>query len=217
MRFFLSLGLVIALSWLTSCGTPHTPVLITFGDSITRGSGVQPQEKYANLMSNDLKLDLVNKGSSGNRLIDDLFDTQRRETPVYATDVITLMVCYNDMRHGGLDREYLKLAMLNLEEALTEFSKTDAKVFVGGCLYMFPTSYASPVPFWANGSDQAVDTFNQSIRDVVARYGPNFKFVDVSKAFDPTDRDNWYQDLVHPSAKAHRKIANEFLTAMGKI
>lgn len=207
--------ILVLIALLIGCGNggDSSRKIVTFGDSITRGSAVMVGERYVDLIASNKKQYLINKGSSGMRLVDELLTTKMDEVSFTQGDTITMMVCYNDMRHGGTDQTYLNQAITRLRYFLDRFTLVkDAKVYIAGCLYMKPSSYASPVSYWANGSDQAVDMFNVEIKKIVASYG--FIYVDVSKAFDATDNSNWSMDGVHPSALGHYRIADTFLKAM---
>lgn len=85
-------------------------------------------------------------------------------------------------------------------------------VYIGTLMYMTAEGYASNSPL-NNGSNQAVDLYNEKIEDVCTTLlndGLNVFLVPVNEYFIPTSN-SFDEDLVHPNDTGHQYIANAFI------
>lgn len=87
-------------------------------------------------------------------------------------------------------------------------------VYVGNCLSMSTTGYATGSAGFTNGSDAAVAQFNTRISDIVTTLRgdgfTNVQYCDISSAYDPDTQVD--TDHVHPTNAGHSAIATKFMT-----
>lgn len=90
-------------------------------------------------------------------------------------------------------------------------------VYVGNTLRMPAAGYGLADP-WNQGSDAAVEQYNEVNRQVVeelASDGLNVVYVDANAHYDP-DGGDVHTDNVHPNRSGHAKIADAFLAAINE-
>jgi lysophospholipase L1-like esterase len=108
---------------------------------------------------------------------------------------------------AGTDLPELRRTLVS---ALDRFQSQRRRVYLGTCLRMSAAGYAADGPMWNHGSDDAVKSINQMMREVAATYA-SVSVVNLD-AYDPSTMTS--DDLVHPNDAGHAFLANAFLRAI---
>lgn len=184
--------------------------LVSYGDSITFGANTTP---YNTAIAQVKGYTPVNRGVPGMRMTDyEAWVAMTADSQ--PTDIITIMLCENDMRFAGTDSQYEQSFKAAAVQNITWLQARGAKVYVGGCLKMLESSYQIGGQLYDQGSDEAVDEYNQILQDVVNQIAsPNVIYVDVNSAYSPS-ASTLQSDMVHPNNLGQSEIATAFLNKM---
>ncbi len=199
------------------------------GDSIT-DCGRYPEEYsygygYPNLVSaqlgfeNPKKYDFVNKGISGNRIVD-VYARIKRDIINLKPDFMSILIGVNDVWHeyvetpNGVanDKFYKVYCMLidDLKEALPEL-----KIMI-----------LEPFCLKGSGNENYFDDFKVEVlkraemaKKVAEKY--NLIFVPLQEKFDEASKeapnDYWLRDGVHPTHCGHELIKREWLKGFNSL
>ncbi len=136
-----ALALGLALAHGSVAGAPRERVIICFGDSLTAGLGVLPEESYPAVLAARLKAEgysyrVVNAGVSGDTTAGGLrrVDWALRLTP----DIVILALGAND----GLRGQDLAGVRANLDQMVERFQQSGARVLLAGM--RLPPNYGRP-------------------------------------------------------------------------
>jgi acyl-CoA thioesterase I len=132
-RALLAFGIVLALfaAVVTAVTAGHVPVILAFGDSLTAGLGLPPNEAFpaqleARLAALGVKARVINAGVSGDTTADGLarLDWALADKP----DLVIIEFGANDMLRG-IDQ---KLARANLAAMIAKIRNVGAKILLAG-------------------------------------------------------------------------------------
>ena len=136
-----ALALGLALAHGSVAGAPRERVIICFGDSLTAGLGVLPEESYPAVLAARLKAEgysyrVVNAGVSGDTTAGGLRRVAwaLRLTP----DIVILALGAND----GLRGQDLAGVRANLDQMVERFQQSGARVLLAGM--RLPPNYGRP-------------------------------------------------------------------------
>ena len=136
-----ALALGLALAHGSVAGAPRGRGIICFGDSLTAGLGVLPEESYPAVLAARLKAEgysyrVVNAGVSGDTTAGGLrrVDWALRLTP----DIVILALGAND----GLRGQDLAGVRANLDQLVERFQRSGARVLLAGM--RLPPNYGRP-------------------------------------------------------------------------
>jgi acyl-CoA thioesterase-1 len=175
------------------------PVLVCFGDSITAGYGLQPDESFPDALQRDLDshgyhYKVSNQGTSGATTKDAVADLP--SILLLHPEVVIVEFGGNDGLRGLPPDQTRR----NLDQVLTTLENAHIKILLAGIT--LPPNY---------GPDY-IQQFEQVFRDLVAKHHPAFvpmiykDLVHVPDAIQP--------DGIHPTAKGSEIIARTLLPAL---
>ena len=187
-----ALALGLALAHGSVAGAPRERVIICFGDSLTAGLGVLPEESYPAVLAARLKAEgysyrVVNAGVSGDTTAGGLrrVDWALRLTP----DIVILALGAND----GLRGQDLAGVRANLDQLVERFQRSGARVLLAGM--RLPPNYGRPY----------AEDFRRMYAAVARNRGlPFMPFLLDGVGGNPRLNQ---PDGIHPTAEGHRLIA----------
>ena len=193
------------------------------GDSITDADRNRDNEAnfglgYPNLVASELmfkypgEYEFVNKGISGNRIVD-LYARIKREIINLQPDMMSILIGVNDVWHefgdkNGVDApKFEKIYSMLIEEV--KEALPDIKIFI-----------LEPFILKGCGTEQHFDEFladvklhAQAAKNVAEKYG--LTFIPLQEKFDDATRlmpdTYWLADGVHPTPAGHALIKEELL------
>lgn len=219
------LTLLIILPLLSACN-PHDPDqfanycvtpyvtgagpsrIIAYGDSQTEGYRYclnGHSFSWASQMSVDLNRTLLNKAIGGTLWQDDGLHINTgyalfMATQFQTTDIVGMLIGFNDVNTYGLDQSHLDLFKTQLKAALDYGSPLVTKIVIGRTIHTHV--YVGP------GSPDATIAYQQAIADVVAAGNyPNVFSAVVDDQFW-TDDYYYYRDGIHINPAAQIMVAN---------
>jgi lysophospholipase L1-like esterase len=186
---------VLASLLLSHCGPEITnPIpsgdnIICFGDSLTYGSGAEPEMSYPSQLSRMIGQPVINAGIPGDTTARAL---QRLERDVLARSprIVLMTLGGNDLKNG-VDRDD---AFANLEQIVLRIQARGALVIVGGI----------DIPFYGRGFD---DAYEQLCERTGAVLVPDV-FEDIMGHAD------LMSDRIHPNGKGYTIMAEHFLESV---
>ena len=186
-----ALALGLALAHGSVAGAPRERVIICFGDSLTAGLGVLPEESYPAVLAARLKAEgysyrVVNAGVSGDTTAGGLrrVDWALRLTP----DIVILALGAND----GLRGQDLAGVRANLDQMVERFQQSGARVLLAGM--RLPPNYGRPY----------AEEFRRMYEAVARKRGvPFMPFLLDGVGGNPRLNQ---PDGIHPTAEGHRVI-----------
>ena len=186
-----------------------------WGDDNKLGAG------YARLVEASLGLDepgvhtFVNKGISGNRIVD-LYARIKRDIINYKPDVMSILIGVNDVWHevgdnpNGVDAEKFykiyKMLIEEIKEALPNIKIMILEPFVldGGATH-------EHLDYFVEETKKRAEKARQIAKDF------SLPFIELQSGFDELCKSApstyWLGDGVHPTAKGHEFIKREWLKA----
>ncbi len=198
------------------------------GDSITDAGRSRDNDNergigYPTLVSAELGLKypgeytFINKGISGNRIVD-LYARTKRDFINIQPDYLTILIGINDVWHeindrNGVDNEkFFRVYCSLIEEIKTMVP--DVEIFI-----------LEPFVLKASATERSWNVFKretlmraQSARAVAEKFG--LTFIPLQDKFDEAEKkaaaSYWLSDGVHPTAAGHEIIANEVVKALEK-
>ena len=199
------------------------------GDSITDASRSRENDSflgvgYPRLIEGELGLEspgeynFVNRGVSGNRVVD-LYARIKIDVINVKPDYMSILIGVNDVWHevskkNGVDAEkYFKIYSMLIEEI--KEALPDTKIMI-----------LEPFVLKASATEEEWDYFKaetklraEMAKKVAEKY--DLKFIPLQDKFDEAEKlapaSYWLGDGVHPTAKGHTIIKNEWLKAFNEI
>jgi len=202
-------------------------MLILFqGDSVTDagrsrenddmlGLGYPRMVEAALGLEEPTKYEFVNRGVSGDRVVD-LYARIKRDLINIKPDLLSILIGVNDAWHdlgddpNGVDTEkYYKIYDMLIEEIKAALPEVKIMILEPFCLKGSLTE---------NGWEQfrsEVRARGVAAEKIAKKY--NFPFVKLQDGFDELSKikeeSYWLKDGVHPTAKGHEFIKNEWIKA----
>lgn len=195
------------------------------GDSITDAGRVRENEAHmgggyplfvkANLgFENPGKYEFINRGISGNRVVD-LYARIKKDIINLKPDVMSVLIGVNDVWHEfsrqeGIDADkFYKIYDMLIEEVKTALP--DIKIMI-----------MEPFVLKGTATEEHWEAFNaevkkraQMAKKIAEKY--NLPFVELQKGFDQLaekeEASYWLRDGVHPTEMGHEYIKNQWLEA----
>ena len=195
------------------------------GDSITDAGRVREDETnvgrgYPILvkaklgLENPGKYEFINKGISGNRVVD-LYARIKSDIINLKPDVMSILIGVNDVWHeisreNGVDADkFYKIYDMLIEEVKTALP--DIKIMI-----------MEPFVLKASATQENWEEFNtevkkraQMAKKIAEKY--NLPFIELQKGFDELTKKEepsyWLKDGVHPTEMGHEYIKNQWLEA----
>ena len=196
------------------------------GDSITDAgrdwnNDAQLGRGYAHLVEASLgysepnQHEFINKGISGNRIVD-LYARIKRDIINYKPDVMSILIGVNDVWHeigdspNGVDADkFFKIYSMLIEEV--KEALPNIKIMI---LEPFVLEACSTTEHWEYFKTETAKRAEMAKR-IAEKY--NLSFIPLQKGFDELAKkapnSYWLGDGVHPTAKGHEYIKNEWLRA----
>ncbi len=161
------------------------------------------------------KHEFINRGISGNRVVD-LYARIKADIINLKPDVMSILIGVNDVWHelgenpNGVDADkFFKIYSMLIEEIQEALPKT--KIII---LEPFVLEGCSTTEHW-DYFKKEVPLRAEASRRVAEQY--SLPFVELQKGFDELCKKApatyWLPDGVHPSAKGHEYIKNQWLNA----
>lgn len=193
---------------ITDCGRDHN------NDSIL-GRGYAHLVEAALGYSEPGKHTFINKGISGNRIVD-LYARIKRDIINYKPDVMSILIGVNDVWHelkespNGVDADkFFKIYSMLIEEI--KEALPNIKIMI---LEPFVLKACSTEENWEYFSTETKKR-GEMAKKIAEKY--NLPFIELQNGFDHlaqlAPNDYWLGDGVHPTAKGHEFIKNEWLKA----
>lgn len=203
------------------------------GDSITDANRDRDDERigseifgygYPLLFASDIlknnkgKYEFLNRGISGNRIVD-VYARIKCDIINLKPDVMSILIGVNDVWHelneqNGVDTSKFEKVYSMLIEEIKE-ALPDIKIII-----------LEPFVLYGEGSKRYYDDFRKGVEEKAAvakrvadKY--NLAFVPLMKQFDDAASDGdtkyWTTDGVHPTAAGHQLIKEELLKAFNSL
>lgn len=203
------------------------------GDSITDANRDRDDERigseifgygYPLLFASDIlknnkgKYEFLNRGISGNRIVD-VYARIKCDIINLKPDVMSILIGVNDVWHelneqNGVDTPKFEKVYSMLIEEIKE-ALPDIKIII-----------LEPFVLYGEGSKRYYDDFRKGVEEKAAvakrvadKY--NLAFVPLMKQFDDAASDGdttyWTTDGVHPTAAGHQLIKEELLKAFNSL
>lgn len=161
------------------------------------------------------KHEFINKGISGNRIVD-LYARIKREIINLKPDFMSILIGVNDVWHdrgddpNGVDAEkYFKVYSMLIEEV--KVALPDIKIII---LEPFVLKGPSTEEEWDIFYPEVLKRAEKA-KEIAEKF--SLPFVPLQKGFDELCKKAtatyWLKDGVHPTAKGHEFIKNEWLKA----
>lgn len=159
------------------------------------------------------KYNFINRGISGNRVVD-VYARIKNDILNLKPDVMSILIGVNDVWHefsespNGVDAEkYFKIYSMLIEEVKQELP--DIKIMI-----------MEPFVLKASATEDNWDTFSSEVKKraemakkISEKY--NLPFIELQKGFDElsenTENSYWLGDGVHPTSMGHEYIKNEWI------
>lgn len=195
------------------------------GDSITDAGRVREDETnvgrgYPILvkaklgLENPGKYEFINKGISGNRVVD-LYARIKSDIINLKPDVMSILIGVNDVWHeiareNGVDADkFYKIYDMLIEEVKTALP--DIKIMI---MEPFVLNASATQGNWEEFNAE-VKKRAQMAKKIAEKY--NLPFIELQKGFDELTKKEepsyWLKDGVHPTEMGHEYIKNQWLEA----
>ena len=201
------------------------------GDSITdcgRGNGLgtgYPLLVTAQLgYENPNEYNFVNRGISGNRIVD-VYARIKRDIINLKPDYLSILIGVNDVWHefgdmNGVDAEkFEKIYCMLIEEIKEALPDIKIMIFEPFCLEGCATENTEEHPDKWNTFNAEVKKRAEKAKKVAEKY--NLKFITLQDKLDEAvksaENTYWLRDGVHPTAIGHELIKREWLKAFNEI
>ena len=186
LHFFLAI-------WLFLFPPPQPINYVALGDSYTQGELVQTNQRWTNLLVDDLKkhgvaVQLTNLGVGGNSIS----DVTEKELPRFThADIITLEVGVNDIENPASEYQHKLSNLLDkLHAKILLLTIPDTLLSPYGKLYADPTMVKNQI-----------NTFNTIIKAEGKKRG--IPVVDIYAVSLQATNSSYFADRLHPSAKQY--------------
>lgn len=188
-------------------------------NTVSVGCGYPLLIKAALGLAHPQKYEFINKGISGDRVVD-LYARIKKDITFLAPDVLSILIGVNDVWHdfaevpNGVDAEkFFKVYDMLIEEI--RLALPDVKILI-----------LEPFVLAGRGTQENFDVFSrevkaraQAARAVAEKHGATF--VPLQAGFDAlaekAPASYWLSDGVHPTAMGHEFIKNEWLKAFATL
>ncbi len=165
------------------------------------------------------KVEFVNRGISGNRIVD-LYARIKADILNVKPDVMSILIGVNDVWHefsenpNGVDCEkYFKVYSMLIEEIKQELP--NIKIMI---LEPFTLKGTGNESYWDN-FEVEVKKRAEKAKELAQKYG--LSFIALQDKFDEAAKlapnNYWLGDGVHPTPMGHELIKNEWIKAFNKI
>ncbi len=170
------------------------------------------------LKSHKGKIEFINKGVSGNRIVD-LYARIKDDIINLKPDIMSILIGVNDVWHelsvqNGVEAKKFELIYSMLIEEVKD-ALPDIKIII-----------LEPFVLKGTGTEMYYDAFREEVQKrreaaqrVAEKYG--LYFVPLQKEFDKASTDGdttyWTTDGVHPTAAGHQLIKEELVKAINTI
>jgi len=187
---------LVALMLSVTFGIPRTyqtnKVVVSFGDSLTRGYGLPPGKNFVTFLSEVTKIPIINSGKTGDTTSDALIRLNQ-DALDYRPDVVLVLLGGNDFLAGYSE----EVVRANLQVIIRKIKQSGSKIVLVGVY---------------NGiSPQYEKVFEKLARDEKADgYVPN---VLSGILF----RKDLLYDTLHPNERGHEIIADRILPVLEKV
>lgn len=187
---------LVALMLSVTFGIPRTyqtnKVVVSFGDSLTRGYGTPPGKNFVTFLSEVTKIPIINSGKTGDTTSDALIRLNQ-DALDYRPDVVLVLLGGNDFLAGYSE----EVVRANLQVIIRKIKQSGSKIVLVGVY---------------NGiSPQYEKVFEKLARDEKADgYVPN---VLSGILF----RKDLLYDTLHPNERGHEIIADRILPVLEKV
>ncbi len=186
-------------------------------DDITSAGMGYPLLVKSELGYDDVSIEFVNKGISGNRIVD-LYARIKADILTVKPDYMSILIGVNDVWHemynNGVDAEkFYKIYDMLIEEIKAELPNTTIVIFEP-----FVLKGAATEEYWDMFYTE-VPKRAEKARLIAEKYG--LKFVSLQDKFDEAAKkapnDYWLYDGVHPTPMGHQVIKNEWIKAFKEL
>ncbi|MDJ0891840.1 MAG: arylesterase [Gammaproteobacteria bacterium] len=196
-------GILIALALLSACADPVPPVarlapddvILAFGDSLTRGTGAEPEESYPAQLSQLIGRKVINAGQPGELSAEGL---KRLPAVLDRHQPVLLILC-----HGGNDllrRRSSERAAENLRQMIAEAQGRGIPVILIGV----------PAPgLWLSAAEHYAE--------IAEELGIPYQGEILPEILDENDLKS---DMIHPNGTGYRMMAEaiaELLRQAGAV
>jgi acyl-CoA thioesterase-1 len=196
--FLLLLAVVLLVVGLTACSSPvklprlaADAVVVAFGDSITFGTGVNPQDSYPTVLEKMIGRRVVNAGAPGEVTVDGL---SRLPEILECEKPALLILC-----HGGNDQ----LRRLGDQQTVDNIRKMILLAKQKGMTVVMiavpsPGIFISPAPFYRDIAKELTIPLEEETLSLVLADG------------------TLKSDYIHPSAEVYRRLAEAIAVLLKK-
>ena len=192
------------------------------GDSITDAKRERENESnfgygYPNFVAGELlkkyphKFEFINKGISGNRIVD-VYARMKVDIINLKPDYMSILIGVNDVWHefggqnGVEDEKFEKIYSMLIEEIIAELP--NIKIYI---LEPFTLKGEGNEAYWEEFKI-GVENKAKRAKNVAEKFG--LEFVPLQDKFDKASADGkpeyWLADGVHPTAAGHRVIEEQW-------
>lgn len=190
--------------------------IVCIGDSLTTGFGVFKEDRWTNLLIENYKMDIINKGVNG--------DTTSGIMLRFYDDVVILKPNYVNIMAGCndfLSHRPLKNVVSNIEEIILDSINSNITPVI--CTEI-PIIKDMAIRKWSSDCDYdyAIKT-TAKYREWILKYTTenNILCIDFYKLFMETLKNKetreLYIDGVHPTKEGHKIMAEEFDKIFSKL
>ena len=187
---------LVALMLSVTFGIPRTyqtnKVVVSFGDSLTRGYGTPPGKNFVTFLSEVTKIPIINSGKTGDTTSDALIRLNQ-DALDYRPDVVLVLLGGNDFLAGYSE----EVVRANLQTIVRKIKQSGSKVILVGVYNSISPQYEK--------------VFEKLVRDEKADgYVPNILGGILFR------KDLLY-DTLHPNERGHEIIADRILPVLEKV
>ena len=201
-------GLLALLLW--ACGARTEGTLVSLGDSIARGYGLESREteRYSALVAAELNLTEINLGVNGQLASETLQTAKAREDDLKGAEVILLSIGANHVLPAMAGRESPEAALAGFEgdlRALLAYLREAAPDAEAALIAFYNPYPGSP------RCGEICDCLNEILRACAEEYG--FHAAETAQAL-AGEKGVLLDGDIHPSALGHRLLAEAILAAL---
>ena len=187
---------LVALMLSVTFGIPRTyqtnKVVVSFGDSLTRGYGTPPGKNFVTFLSEVTKIPIINSGKTGDTTSDALIRLNQ-DALDYRPDIVLVLLGGNDFLAGYSE----EVVRANLQTIVRKIKQSGSKVILVGVYNSISPQYEK--------------VFEKLVRDEKADgYVPNILGGILFR------KDLLY-DTLHPNERGHEIIADRILPVLEKV
>lgn len=184
-----------------------TERLVCFGDSVTLGRGVSPNECYCSIVGKTLRMEVINSGIGGNNTRQGV---ERFRKDVLSHKPTTVIIMY------GLNDSYVEESTAEPRIALDEYVRNITLMIQRLKFRSVKIVLATPnctANAWENSD---LKLYVQAVRKLAKRHNLLLADIYALTAQMQVEGANLYSDRVHPNAMTQASIADEILKQLRK-